>query len=245
MVLELDVSGVSAMPDIDAVMTAETGLLDKDTVEFIAEAIEDADNIHDAISEVGDRMNMRESGEDQASVGDHWTTYPFEDFNLANVPQAFLDAYGDEDKAWDALVAYIKGGDVEPAVLANLTSQRRWIADFDEKRVLRITAFKPPWPKIMDNWWDDDDEDLTKQAERIQAAGYDIVTLDTIGNGGNAVQTTQVLWEKSKKAASGEFHGTSSDFVREAFPKLAIPDETPFPVTDPAEDDEEEGDEAE
>lgn len=233
-VLELDVSGLSAMPDIDAVLTAESGMLDNDSRRFIKDIVDEENDIESAIQAVSDRMEYRDN-EDQANVGEHWSTYAFEDFNLGNVPQAFLDAYGDEDKAWTALVEYANGGAPAPEVLANLTSQRRWITDFDEARVLRVIAFKPIWDKILDNWWDTGDEELTKRAEAIEAAGYDIVTLDTIANFMDAVQTTKVIWERSKKAESGEFHGTSSDFVRKALPKITIQVEPPFPVTDPDE----------
>ena len=234
-VLELDVSGLTAMPDIDAVLVAERSM-DKEGLAFVKTVVEETDNIDAAIQAVNDRNYESDLS---AHVGDPWENYVLESFDLANIPQAFLDAYGDEDEAWDALVEYANGADeATPEVLANLTSQRRWLTDFDESRVLRIIAFKPIWGEILDSWWDMDDEELTAEAERIQEAGYDIVTMETMASYGDAVQTTKLIWERSKSAKSGEFHGTSSDFVRAAFPNLPIPKEPPFPVTEVEEDDE-------
>ena len=235
LVLELDVKGLRAMPDVDAMLTAEEVVLGVEVrrdMKKIADSVEDIDGAVDAV----DEEHQYDDNDDQAQVGDHWAAYATENFNRVNLPKAFKLTYKDEADAWAAFSEYVLKGTIAPEVLANLTSQRRWLTDFTEERVIRVTAFKPPWDTILDNWWEMDDEELTRKAEAIEAAGYDIVSLETIGNGSNAVQTKQVLWERSQSVKSGEFHGTSSDLVKKALPGIPLPAEPPFPVEEVAED---------
>ncbi len=113
------------------------------------------------------------------------------------------------------------------------------MSDFDESRVLRVTTYQPIWDKVLDNYWETDDEDLEKEAERIEAAGYHIVTLDDVANQSGVIGSVKVLYEKGKRE-SREYHGTFSTFFKQAFPDIPIPDESPFQVSDPDEIEEEE-----
>jgi hypothetical protein len=117
-----------------------------------------------------------------------------------------------------------------------MVEQCRYLTDFETNRLVRVVAFSPWWGRIFEPWWDSDDEALTAEAERIQAAGWRIVTTEDDIN--MTVGETRAVYQAPESLLPGvkslEYHGTTSDVVMAAFPQIDLP-EPPFPVREPTE----------
>ncbi len=241
-VIELDVSGLKALPDVDALLEAENSVHDKYARDYMRDIVADEDHIQNVIDRVND--GSESDSDDYARAGDSWPKAAFQDMSMVNLPSAFLSVYEDDDKAFDALKHYTETGEVSDEVLAELTTQRRWLHDFDAKRVQAVYAFKPPYEIIMENWWEGDSEDseeTEREVAKIERAGYDVITEERVFESMDLIQTKKTLYEKKGKK-SGQYHGTSSALFEQAIPEIKIPKEPPFPVVDPddLEDEDEE-----
>lgn len=222
-VVELDVSGLTALPDIDAVMEAEDAVFDNKALREIAL---NADSIWDAIDEISESLSYAQL---DVGVGSDWIDAVFEDFSFVNLAQAFVNVYKDEDLALRKFKQYGETGTVSDRVLADLTAQRRWLHNFELERVQRVYAFKPVYPKVLDVPYDDESD---AKIAAIENAGYTVITLEDLGQ--NNLVKKLLLYENSDYAdkSSGEYHGTSSQFLEAAFPALTLPAVAPFSVAE-------------
>lgn len=232
-IIELDVTGMKPLPDVDAMMVAEGAVLDNYSRRRVKEMAEEYDNIFDAIDEYS--MDECESDE-RIEAGSHWTQISTEFFNCVNLAKAFQNAYGDNDAAWEAFKEFGKSGTIAQDVLGSLTDQKRWMYDFGPERVQRIISFKPIWEKILEDYWHSGDKDHKKEVERIKGAGYDVVTLEDAYSGSFSLTEVELYLKSGVKRLSGEFHGTSSVYCQRAFPEIKIPNDSPFQVSNPYAD---------
>lgn len=227
-IIELDVSGLNPLPDIDAMLVAESAVLDRYALDRAKTIVGEHDHIEDAIGDYG----MDDCESESVQEGSHWTDIATADFNCANVARAFQATYQDDNRAWDAFIKYAQGGDIALEVLANLTEQRRWMHDFEKEHVQAVYAYQPIWDDIIENYWETDDADLEAKAKRIEAAGYQVVTLDDAWGGSFSINEKLLYKKPGPKKGSGEYHGTSSAYFQKAFPEIKIPKESPFKVED-------------
>jgi hypothetical protein len=233
-ILTLDTRGLKALPDIDALVQGYSVMGDMRSE--LREALEDHGDDVDAIA---DQFSEWEGAiEAEGAPGDHPSVFVFE--HVAGEPvTSFIEALREQgrgdDEVLTALRAWADKGEIDPAALTTIMRQRRYVEDFDLDRVIAIDAAQPWWPETFDAYWDRADADeVKKKAELIETAGYKLWTIDDAW-GGLDTGKTKRLYERSG-GGTGEYHGTISSAVALAFPGASlIPTESPFPVRDPGE----------
>ncbi len=234
-IVELDVSGLTPHPDVDAMIAAEYYIMQRDARRTAKERAGEFDNIGDIV----DAYSNDEVESTAVESGESWQRAVFASNEHHNIAQAFVDAFGLDEKAYEEFNKYSQGGEINPLVLAALTTQRRWMSDFGADRVQRAYTIKPIWPEIFEDYWNDDDAALEEKADKIIAAGYELVTLDDVYNQVNFITKKKLYERPGVGTGSREFHGTASSYFLKAFPDIKIPEESPFKVDQIDEDDDE------
>lgn len=202
-IIMLDVSGLTALPDVDAL--AESAFLLKDKT--IRRQYEGTD-LQEAID--SEEYNC------EIGVGDDVNTAVMESMICGRgVTRAF-----DDDEAWGR---WVKTGKYTDEEATQLVDQRRFMNDFGFDRVLRIYAMKQWWPVILEDPWDEEQEE---EFERIQSLGYRPVTQEDLMN--QQVLDLQVIYDSGRHGAA-QYHGTSSWHAQQAFPEIQLPP-NPFPA---------------
>ena len=204
-VLTLDVSGLRAVPDVDAIAQAAFLLADTSVrSQFEGEDLDSA----------GDQWEL---DYDHLRVGADTNSAVIESVQYGSGPMAAFD----DDESWDR---WVRTGNYTEDEAIRLVDQRRYLDDFDWARVVEARAMKPWWPQLLDEPWDDESEARLKAAEAtghkvltVQDVGFtDLIELQPIAKGGGAPGDVQ-------------YHGTSSWHLARAFPEIKVPP-SPFPL---------------
>ena len=220
-IVELDTRGLRALPDVDAMAEGLEAFGDRETIKMVRRYMEEG---KDPFS-IAEYMDMDQQG--SGVVGEHPINVYMED-RFSNPVRAIMAAFEKSPKKIDRVFAdWVTRGRVPDQALIALVDQSRYLHDFDMDRVLRIVAVKRWWDRVFDTYWDMDDEELTAQAEAIEAAGYQLVTVEDFDGGGLGL-TTKFIYDSGRKTR-GEYHGTSSVRLQEALLEVKFPPD-PFPV---------------
>ena len=203
-VLALDVSGLEALPDIDALVEAADMLGDKG----IRRQYEGED-LDYAMS--GDTEQYESSMEIGNTVA--YTVFQQRGF----IPAAF----DDDDDAFQHWVNY---GEYPPWVAINLVNQKRYMTDIGIDRLVSVLAVQPWYEEILGFY---DDEDEAEKIEAIEAQGYAVVTIEDQ----EIEAKTKEVARGPAPNTNVEYHGTSSWHAMRAFPELQLPP-NPFPITE-------------
>lgn len=202
-ILTLDVSGLRALPDVDAIARAAYLLEDRG----IRQQFEGMD-----LQEAHEMWEV--SYEDVRAGGDVGTAV-MEVSQYAGGP---MDAFED-DEAWER---WVKTGDYTDEEASRLVDQRRYMNDFDWNRVVRVEAMRPWWPWILEHATERGEE----EGDIVEAAGWQAVdeemVIDLVG-----LLDLKALAEGPASSGDVQFHGTSSAHLRQAFPNIDWP---PNPV---------------
>jgi hypothetical protein len=218
-VLDLNVGGLEALPDIDAIIEGadlfeEAGWLRKGLAESLARG--------QPIWQIAEYYDADFSGDDPPRNAYEllWQLNP-------NPVRAVLDAaQDDEGQARAILRGYVDTGRIPPDVLTHVVDQRRYLADFGVERLVSADAVKPLWEDILAQG-DEEDEALK---ERLEEDGWQVATDDDY----DLEPETVVVWQNPRWARRPpkrtQYHGTSSDLAKRAFPEIPWPEDGPFVV---------------
>jgi len=200
-VLVLDVSGLNALPDIDALALAAELLHDNGIRgQYEGEDVQSA-------------QDMQEY--EQSEIGEPVLNAVFKQAQDMNIPGAF----GDDD---DAFQHWVVTGEYPPRVAIALVSQKRYLSDIHADRLVEVLAVKP-WSGYVLGFYDD--EDVAEEIESIEAQGYAVVTIEDTEIG----VTTQRVAKGPAPSSNVEYHGTSSWHAMQAFSEIKLP-ANPFPI---------------
>jgi len=211
-VVTLDVSGLTPVPDVDAMLRGAEAA--DELIREYRKRIESGETFDDLIED----DDYREA---EASVGDVPAAFIFEDVgrHVVQSIRDYAEAEGEDEE--EVFATFLRGGELPPGVLTRLVGQQRYMTDFDLDRIVRIEAIKPWWSAVLTSFDDDD-------VEQLEARGFTVFTLD---DWPHFHSDTLVLYEApdAKERSDVEYHGTTSVAIEQAFPGL-IPEETPFPI---------------
>lgn len=210
----LDVSGLTPLPDVDAMLRGAEAV--DDLVTHYRSRVEDGESFYDL-------LNDEDYSEASARAGDEPATFIFED--SGNHVLQSIESYAIDEKrdAEEVFAAFLAESKLPEGVLTRMVQQQRYLNDFDLDRVIQVEALKPWWEKVLMSWDDDEFKQLTQR-------GYEVFTLDEWPF---SPGESKVVWRApdADKRKDAEYHGTTSLVIELAFPGL-IPEETPFPVED-------------
>jgi len=216
----LDVTGLEALPDVDAMMEGAERF-DDSTRRTVERALADDDGRIWRLSEEFDES----TGFDDWT-NDAWTRLG--EIASGNPVRAVVDAVGgDKDRAREVLAQWVDTGELDPVILTHLVDQRRYLADFPRERVVEVLAIQPIWREVVPTQEDE------RRAVRLEKRGWQVVS-DEEDVPGSIDPTVATIWRNPSLAtatpAATQYHGTSSALAREAFPDLPWPARAPFPV---------------
>lgn len=205
-IIALNVFGLTALPDVDALAQASYILGDNSIRgQFDGVDLQSASDAWEYQSEYG--------------VGDDVNSVVMESVVYGWGPMtAFLDL-PDGEAQWDH---WVSTGEYTPEAAIALVKQRRYITDFGFERVVRIDAMKRWWPEVL---YPDD-----ARVEEVESAGFHPVTLDELF-GGNLLELKEIVRGPAPDR-DVEYHGTSSRAAQLAFPEVTLPP-NPFPTREP------------
>lgn len=208
-VITLDVSGLEPFPDVDAMLRG--GEATKHLLSEYRRRAAEGESFYDQLEDEGydDQFETR-AGDDPASfVFETVGTHP-----LAAI-ESFCERYGHD--AQEIFDEFLRLGTLQPEVLMDLVKQKRFMHDFDLKRVVRIEAVIPWWSAVLWSW----DNDAFERADRD---GYHVFTMDEWPFPSSGTPT-KVIWEApdADRREEVEFHGTASPAVAAAFPTIRLP----------------------
>lgn len=205
-IVTLDVSGLHALPDVDAIARAAYLLDDKSIRRQFSD--EDLQGAHD----------MWEVSYEELYAGADVNTAIMEVTQYAGGP---MDAFED-DEAWRR---WVETGDYTDEEASRLVDQRRYMDDFDWDRVVEIDAMRPWWPELVEAYDEDD------QSETLEEAGWKVVAVEDVDSLGGILDLKTIA-QGGGKGGDVQYHGTSSWHLARAFPQLSLPAD-PFPVREP------------
>jgi hypothetical protein len=210
-VITLDVEGLKALPDVDAILQSATSLSYMRSEAL--QALEDGEDLLD-LAEMWHEREYEQVFTPEALV--------FQEFQEGLNPLAAAFDLYDEEKAERVIAAWANGGELPGDLLSHLIDQRRYLNDFDLDRVVLVEAFKPWYDTIMDTPYDDEPDEALVQAEED---GYMVLTLDDCTH--DFSSETETLYE-GVESGETQFHGTWSGTLFEAFPGIKFPRKVSF-----------------
>jgi hypothetical protein len=219
----LDVSGLEALPDVDALVRGGEAA-DVARSEY-RKRVADGETMDDILDE-----DEEFGAEPQAREGDEPAAFIFED--VGSRPLHAIRDYADDsgDDAEEIFERFLATGELPNGVLTRLVGQQRYLNDFDLDRVVRIEAIRPWWRRVISSYDD-------PRFEKLQERGYQVFTMDELPIHSPGDRVT--LYEAPPQERTNvEYHGTTSVVIDLAFPGL-IPEETLFPVTEEDDDEDE------
>ncbi len=196
-ILSLNVNGLEALPDVDAIAQA-ADLLGDSSLRSSYEGM-DLDEACDAGYGEGP---MIRPGDDVASA-----------FMGVFEQNRFCSAFDDEDE-WKR---WLETGEYSAETATNVVDQRRYMHDFGLDRLIEVFAAKPWWPYIVDEPYDDEGG---RRLEVIEDSGYKTISYEDLYNDHLMVESQGVATGRGSKAGYPQYHGTSSVLVQKAFPSL-------------------------
>ena len=104
----------------------------------------------------------------------------------------------------------------------NLLNQRRFMHDFTERRLVEVLAIPFILPFIVEG-------EYGEVLERIEGAGWDLVTIDDIFSMNIPIPTTRIAKGKARKNGGVQYHGTTLSAAHSAFPDTPF-SPYPYPV---------------
>lgn len=216
-VFELDVHGLKALPDIDAI--AHGGLILEANWRAYHEALER-----------GQPWPTSEPFESEEKEDSPLAAYVDMAMNHGDIETAFEAAFG--AKAEAKLKQWAKTGKAPPEVMIALVGQERYLKDFGEERLCRASIVKPWFDSIISEdmlelMQEDPDAPDARILLDLEQGGYQIVSNEDVWNYN---LNAEVVWfQKFRQAKQSRFHGTSLEFARKAFPQVDWPDLGPSP----------------
>ena len=227
-VVALDVTGLKAIPDVDALAAGHEMFYDQTTRKEVMSELRRGQDMYS----IAESFSMNE--EHDNPVGEDVTAVFFEETRSRNPAAVLQKVFGDDPvKMGKVLRRWLAGGEIPAELMMEIVDQRRYMHDFNVDRVLKVYAVKRWWDEVLDDWWERDDAEgrrMKKQAEEIEAAGYRIFTFEDVVNYSWNVES-KVIFDSRLDDAKAQYHGTSALRLQQAFPELAIPAD-PFPVVD-------------
>lgn len=234
-VLELDVRRLRALPDIDAIKSGAEIMGDPDLRERVARKLAEEMDPYDV------RMSLTDGYDEERpdNVTDALVTASRRD-----PLSAFLAVYEGRGGGMleQALRRWTRTGEAPPAVLAALVDQRRYLHDFGPERVVRVLAVQPMFGDLLDEGLDED----MHRAQWLEQHGFRVFTQEDFADG-SVHPYTEEIWRNRRltRLRRVQYHGTSSEFFRQALPEIPIPRKAPFPIRpgwdEVPEDEEDEG----
>ncbi|MDP2607276.1 MAG: hypothetical protein Q8S00_32465 [Deltaproteobacteria bacterium] len=211
-VITLDVTGLDALPDVDAMLKAKEELYSYTRSEALR-SLQSEDDLWQIADQWSEFEYERSSTPEQvifAESQDHLNPFA-----------AILNIYDGEEAdriAWK----WAKGGTLPDQVLIHLVDQRRYLNDFYEDRVVKIETFRPWSEEIIDSYWDEP----TREEEQLKAAGYHvIITEDILDSGADFSSEKVTLYTRpGPEPVETQYHGTVSFMAQMALPDIELPD---------------------
>jgi hypothetical protein len=221
-VLQLDVRRLRALPDIDAIKTGAEILGEPDLRERVARMLAEGKDPGWI------RMSLTDGYDEERPDN---VTEALAMASRRDPLSAFLAVYeGRSEEVFErALRRWTRTGEAPPAVLAALVDQRRYLHDFGPARVVRVLAVQPMHGDIFDEGLDED----MRRAQWIEQYGFQVFTLEDLANGSVHPHTEEVWHNRRLARLRGghtQYHGTSSETVRQALPEIPLPRTAPFPI---------------
>ena len=213
-VVALDVTGLQALPDVDALLRAD---------DTLAHMRGEALNALEEIEEDDD--------EDLWSLADQWSEREYEYRNTTpagfifqefqdglNPISAVIDLY--DGAAETVLREWAEGGELPGDVLSHLVDQRRYLNDFPLSRVVKIETFRPWYEDIVDDYWGD-----SRDAKLAESRGYHVIYTEDLLDSGADFHNERVTLYEGEPSSDVQYHGSWSGLIQMAFPELDLPEE--------------------
>jgi hypothetical protein len=210
-VVTLDVTGLKALPDVDALLRAD------DSLSYMR------NEVKEALDEGVDIWNLAEQWYER----DYERVYTpegavFQEHQEALNPiSAAIDLYDDDAEA--VLLDWAEGGVLPGDVLSHLIDQRRYLVDFPLSRVVRIETFRPWYDSLVEDYWGE--EDRPSEAVQAEKEGYQVVFYEDIYESGADFNSERVTLYEGTPSNNVQYHGSWSGMIQMAFPQLNLPDE--------------------
>jgi len=214
-VITLDVTGLTPLPDVDACLQAQETLYEPWYRKEVKDRLEEGWDVYEFIEYFSEREYSGRSQTPEQIV--------FEEYQGAPQPFSVIEGLYDPDKAQEVIERYANGAPLPGEVLMEMVDQRRFLTDFHEDRVYKIEAFRPWHERIVDAYWGEPPWEQTNAEEN----GYHVVILEEILESGGDFDPgeVRVLYERpGSEPKESQYHGTVSFLAAAAFPDIPLPD---------------------
>lgn len=214
-VITLDVTGLEALPDVDALLRAD------DTISHMR------NEARDALEEMD-----QDDNEDLWSLAEYWSEREYErvytpegtvfqEFQEGLNPiSAAIDLYDEDAEA--IIREWADGGELPGDVLSHLIDQRRYLVDFPLSRIVRIETFRPWYDKLVEDYWGE--EDKPSEAVLAEKSGYQVIYYEDVYESGADFRSERVTLYEGEPSSDVQYHGSWSGMIQMAFPELGLPD---------------------
>ena len=213
-VVALDMSGMKALTDYDAVKMV------RPAVESVAkEAVSWRED--DPIEELREYVEQGDYGSrGMPATSMEWLFEAGAPVMLD--PAASLLDFAEAQDDPNGFLRSVAEGSISDEALAAITGQFRYLEDVPLSRVVEVTYVKPWWPRILSD--EGDDEELI---DAVEGAGWQVFAEDDVMSG-QLPSTGRPVYEsssrpKSRAPARIEYHGTSYQNLVAAFPEFPWP----------------------
>ena len=237
-VLHLDVSGLTPLPDRDAMIAAEQqSPRDLLEIEGVREAYEHRDT--DALVEALENdLEFGDSYYQSDAPPTEWTEGAIQqlDYENANViTRTVADLQDDELlAAFDMLV---KRDDLPAHVWMVVSGQQRYMEPIGFDRLVQVDAIRPIRFELWGHGSDDPDDAHYEEYPEDDPDSPEVFSDQQFYEGDHMPQTV-TLWKRPKpRGAHIEYHGTDVFRARQAFPEVAAKIRCPWPYGQPDSED--------
>ena len=210
-VVSLDMSGLRAEVDYDAVTTVRPILCDI-ARQLVGEHEEPIDVL----------MSYVEEGQDWGrEIPKQAIEWLFEYGSSVTLdPGPSLFAYAEEQSDPNAFLEALASGTLPDEALAEITGQFRYTDNVSSDRIVEVWYVQPWWPNILDFERNESDGEL---ADELETLNWSVVDMDNVFNH-TLNEKEHSVWKR--KAAPGmriEYHGTGYRNLVKAAPDIDWP----------------------
>ena len=210
-VIALDMSGMKAKTDYDAVETVRPMLVDV-AKQVVAEGDTPIDELADYV-EVGgyhgDRESPREAYQWLFEYGS----------SVVLEPASSLLSFVEDHAHPNAFIRALADGSLPDESLAEIAGQFRYTDNVPTSRVVEAWYVQPWWPKVLEVH----DDRQMERASHLEALNWSVIADEDVFNHMLDAKEASVYSRKAKPGARIEYHGTSYRNLIKAAPDIGWP----------------------
>jgi hypothetical protein len=210
-VIALDMSGMKAKTDFDAVETVRPALVD------VAKQVVGGDEML-PLDQLTDYVEGGDYGERQMPNEAYQWLFEYGSSVVLEPASALLMCAEAHDNPNDFIRA-LADGSLPDDSLAEITGQFRYTSDVPADRVVEAWYVQPWWPNILETYNDKQME----LAEQLEALNWSVIMDDDVLSHTLGVKEASVYKRSAPKSARIEYHGTSYRNLAKAAPDIDWP----------------------